>query len=135
MIIMWMHTFKYYRSSVRKKFWFSSKLINFPKTLISSSSQFFLAIEKVMHVYYKKAVVREYLIFLIFMRGHSTHLRVIIGLQKFNIILYDNHVIKIYIFFIKKISRNKKIIFNILQYFFDLSCPLLWIYNNKHMDI
>ena len=32
-------------------------------------------------------------------RGHSTHLRVIIGLQKFNIILYDNHVIKIYIFF------------------------------------
>ena len=60
MIIMWMHTFKYYRSSVRKKFWFSSKLINFPKTLISSSSQFFLAIEKVMHVYYKKAVVREY---------------------------------------------------------------------------
>ena len=34
MIIMWMHTFKYYRSSVRKKFWFSSKLINFPKTLI-----------------------------------------------------------------------------------------------------
>ena len=61
MIIMWMHTFKYYRSSVRKKFWFSSKLINFPKTLISSSSQFFLAIEKVMHVYYKKAVVREYL--------------------------------------------------------------------------
>ena len=62
MIIMWMHTFKYYRSSVRKKFWFSSKLINFPKTLISSSSQFFLAIEKVMHVYYKKAVVREYLI-------------------------------------------------------------------------
>ena len=62
MIIMWMHTFKYYRSSVRKKFWFSSKLINFPKTLISSSSQFFLAIEKVMHVYYKKAVVREYLL-------------------------------------------------------------------------
>ena len=66
-------------------------------------------------------------------RGHSTHLRVIIGLQKFNIILYDNHVIKIYIFFLKKISRNKKIIFNILQYFFDLSCPLLWIYNNKHI--
>ena len=66
-------------------------------------------------------------------RGHSTHLRVIIGLQKFNIILYDNHVIKIYIFFIKKISRNKKIIFNILQYFFDLSCPLLWIYDNKHI--
>ena len=68
-----------------------------------------------------------------YIRGHSTHLRVIIGLQKFNIILYDNHVIKIYIFFIKKISRNKKIIFNILQYFFDLSCPLLWIYNNKHI--
>ena len=40
---------------------------------------------------------------------------------------------KIYIFFLKKISRNKKIIFNILQYFFDLSCPLLWIYNNKHI--
>ena len=60
MIILSMHTFKYYRSSVRKKFWFSSKLINFPKTLISSSSQFFLAIEKVIHVYYKKAVVREY---------------------------------------------------------------------------
>ena len=76
MIIMWMHTFKYYRSSVRKKFWFSSKLINFPKTLISSSSQFFLAIEKVMHVYYKKAVVREYQIFLFYqkpwyLRAHS----------------------------------------------------------------